>query len=221
MKSSILRMLEIVLLICGTSIVSFGQGRGTSAAEQSFPKVSRVLLISVDGLHALDLANFVKAYPDSTMARLSSQGVTYTQALTNIPSESFPGLLGIVTGGSSISTGVYYEGNYSRDLSPPGSNCATRGTPIFWDGTPTRNKKVLDSGGIDPAKLPLDPDKGCTPVYPHNFLRTNTIFEVARAAGIRTRHGSTNILPTRCLMGRQAGPGRFLRAGNRRHSRHS
>jgi hypothetical protein len=49
------------------------------------------------------------------------------------------------------------------------------------------NKKLLDAGGgINPAKLPLDPARGCVPVYPHNFLRVNTIFEAAHFAGMRT-----------------------------------
>ena len=38
---------------------------------------------------------------------------------------------------------------------------------------------------IDPAQLPVDPAT-CKPVYPHQYLKVNTIFEVARAAGLRT-----------------------------------
>jgi hypothetical protein len=179
-------MFEVALLICGMSIVSFGQGRGVNGTERPFPKVSRVLLITVDALHALDLANFVKSNPDSTLARLSAQGVTYTVASSPKPSNGVPGVLALTTGGSPISTGVWYEGAYVRELSPPGSNCATRGTGVDWGSSVDRDKKLVDGGGIDPAKLPLDPDKSCSPVYPHSFLRTNTIFEVAHAAGIRT-----------------------------------
>ena len=36
------------------------------------------------------------------------------------------------------------------------------------------------------AKLPLDPAKSCAPVYPHAFLRINTIFDVAKAVGHTT-----------------------------------
>jgi hypothetical protein len=36
---------------------------------------------------------------------------------------------------------------------------------------------------IDPAKLPRDPAKGCQPVYPWNYLRTNTVFGVIHDAG--------------------------------------
>ncbi|HKF75635.1 MAG TPA: alkaline phosphatase family protein, partial [Candidatus Dormibacteraeota bacterium] len=37
----------------------------------------------------------------------------------------------------------------------------------------------------DPSQLPVDPVT-CTPVFPHSYLKVNTIFEVARAAGLRT-----------------------------------
>ena len=52
-----------------------------------------VLLISVDGLHETDMANFIKANPDSTMARLAAHGTHDTSASSAKPSDSFPGLL--------------------------------------------------------------------------------------------------------------------------------
>jgi len=134
----------------------------------------------------LDLANFIQGEPTSALAQLSGMGVTYTQASTSKPSNSFPGLIGMLTGGSPISTGIWYEGTYARSLSPPGSNCATKGTEVVWDSSIDRDRKAVDGGGIDPAKLPRDPAKGCVPVYPHNYLRVNTIFEVVHGAGMRT-----------------------------------
>ena len=38
---------------------------------------------------------------------------------------------------------------------------------------------------LDPAALPVDPAT-CLPQYPHQYLRVNTVFEVARAHGLRT-----------------------------------
>lgn len=38
---------------------------------------------------------------------------------------------------------------------------------------------------LDPAALPVDPAT-CTPVYPHNYIKVNTVFDVARAHGLRT-----------------------------------
>lgn len=157
-----------------------------ASAVPTQKQVKHVLLISIDGLHALDLANFIKSDPQSHLAQLSSAGVTYTQASTSEPSDSFPGLMSIVTGGSPISTGLWYEGSYARDLSPAGSDCKTVGTEIVWDSGIDRDKKLVDGGGIDPAKLPLDPKKGCTPVYPHSYIRVNTIFEVVHQANMRT-----------------------------------
>jgi hypothetical protein len=40
---------------------------------------------------------------------------------------------------------------------------------------------------IDPTKLPLSLDNGqCAPVYPHQFIKVNTIFEVIRSHGGQT-----------------------------------
>lgn len=37
--------------------------------------------------------------------------------------DSFPGVLALLTGGSSKSHGVYYDDSYSRDLWCPGTPC--------------------------------------------------------------------------------------------------
>jgi hypothetical protein len=147
--------------------------------------VRHVLLISVDGLHEVDRARFVAAHPDSTLAKLGASGVTYTDAHASTPSDSFPGLLALVTGGTPKSTGVYYDDSYDRTLFAPGSNC--QGNP----GTECTNFEILEHdfnqlfSPIDPANLPLK--KGahgqCTPVYPHDFVKVNTVFEVIRKAG--------------------------------------
>jgi hypothetical protein len=93
----------------------------------------------------------------------------------------------MVTGGSPRSTGVFYDVSYDRALSPPGSACATVGTAVVYDESIEFNSDLIDGGGgIDPAALPLDPRRGCTPVYPHQYLRVNTIFEVIKAAGRHT-----------------------------------
>jgi len=73
--------------------------------EGSEEKVRHVLLISVDGLHALDVANFVASHHDSALAELSRHGITYSNARTPANSDSFPGLLALVTGGSPLATG--------------------------------------------------------------------------------------------------------------------
>src|SRR5258708_27071873 len=98
-------------------------------------------------------------------------------------------MAGIVTGGTPSVTGIYYDDAYNRKLSPPGSNCATVGTIIdLKEGIDINPADKFGGGGISPAKLPLDPAKGCTPVYPHSLLRVNTIFEVIKAAHMRTAY---------------------------------
>ncbi len=53
----------------------------------SRPAIHRVLLLSIDGMHALDLANLVQHYAHTTLADLSRAGVTYTNASSSKPSE--------------------------------------------------------------------------------------------------------------------------------------
>src|SRR5262249_22959699 len=68
-----------------------------------------------------------------------------------------------------------------------GSNCLTKGTEVVYDESVDVNPDALDAGGgIDPAALPLDGGKGCTPVYPHSYLKVNTVFHMIKAAGGRT-----------------------------------
>lgn len=163
--------------------------------------VHHVLLISIDGLHNVDLQNYVSSHPGSTMAALSKHGTTYTNASTAIPSDSFPGMLALATGGSPVSHGVFYDDTYDATLYPPGSNCA--GTP----GTEVTNFEALDwdltqlDGGngvgadprnphINPAYLAqsLSEDGVCSLEWPHKYLKNgvNTVFEVAHQSGMRT-----------------------------------
>lgn len=150
-------------------------------------RVQHVLLISIDGFHDFDLTNYVAAHPSSALASLVARGTVYTQAYSTGPSDSFPATLAITTGGSPSSTGVYYDTTWDDNLSPPGSACATRGTTVAYK---ENINFVTNSGAtvadINPAKLPLDPDNGCTPVYPHQYLHVNTIYEVIHNAGMRT-----------------------------------
>lgn len=150
------------------------------------PPIQHVLLLSIDGAHALDVQKFVASKPHSALAEVSGMAVTYTNASLPI-GDFFPGLLSLTTGGTPNSTGVWYDEGYDRSLSPPGSNCTKLGTEFVYDEKVDLNVNLIDGGGgLNPAKFPLDPKKGCKPVYPHDFVRVNTIFDVAKAAGMRT-----------------------------------
>src|SRR5437868_162550 len=161
-------------------------------------KAGHVLLLSIDGFHQLDLENYIAAHPGSTLAALVARGTEYTNTTSSRPSDSFPGTLAMTTGGSPSSTGIYYDVSWDDLLSPPGSACATRGTVVPFDGVGIDVNDGLVTTSIDPAKLPLDPDHNCSLVYPHNYLKVNTIFEVIKAAGMRTavsdKHPSYELL---------------------------
>ena len=166
--------------------------------ELSRHAIKHVLLISVDGLHALDLANYIKSHPNSALAELSSHGITYTNASTSTPSDSFPGLSALVTGGSPTTAGFWYDVTWNRAVAPQalgnagvgstGGNCPTT-TPgavvEFDEGIDIDLTQLNGGGGINPQYLPRD-FQTCAPIYPHQYLRVNTVFEVVKANGGRT-----------------------------------
>ncbi|HEV3192592.1 MAG TPA: alkaline phosphatase family protein, partial [Polyangiaceae bacterium] len=169
--------------------VSRGDGEeGDRSDEGDRVEIRHVLLISVDGLHETDVAHFVAAHPESTLAELGERGVQYTDAHTPTPSDSFPGLAALVTGGTPKTTGLYYDDSYDRTLFPPGSNClGSPGTECTYFEIANVDFTKLFSP-INPAALPqaLDGEGHCNPVLPHEFIKVNTIFEVIRAAGMHT-----------------------------------
>ena len=147
--------------------------------------IRHVLLISVDGLHALDVANYVQSHPNSALAELSKHGVTYSEARTPANSDSFPGLLALVTGGSPVTTGLFYDVSYDRTIFDR-TNTTCSGTPgnvmVFDESIDRYNAQNVSLNVIDPTKLPRVLVNGkCVALYPHSALRTNTVFEVVKA----------------------------------------
>ncbi len=110
-------------------------------------------------------------------------------------------------GGNPGTTGVYYDDTYNRAVLPAGTtNCSTAkpGAEVAFTESADKNPDALDAGAglsglpgsilsmtgrpqslLDPATLPVDPAT-CTPIYPHQYLKVNTIFEVAKSAGLTT-----------------------------------
>jgi len=80
-----------------------------------------VLILSVDGLHEADVADPALSQSLTNILNLQNTGVTYTNASTTSPSDSFPGTLAILTGATSGATGVFYDDSYSRTLFAPGA----------------------------------------------------------------------------------------------------
>jgi Type I phosphodiesterase / nucleotide pyrophosphatase len=202
------------LLAClATFAAASAQNQNGSWRGQS--GIRHVLLVSIDGMHAVDFLNCSQGIAGvnngapycPNLASLASNGVNYVAASTSKPSDSFPGLMTIVSGATPRLLGVYYDVAYDRSLAPPttttgngvaGGNC----TPGKFPGTTTEYEEGIDidktklnggapgasltNGGIasiDPKKLERDPAKGCAPVYPWEFVRTNTIFGVIHDAG--------------------------------------
>jgi hypothetical protein len=169
-----------------------------------------VLLISVDGLHAADLAKWIETHPTSTFAKLASTGIVYPNAFTTAPSDSYPGMIAQVTGASSKTAGLFYDDSYDRTSYPSrffytSQNMADPGC-TGTIGTELTNFEAIDisydpasgitpdvSGGgtlgqpltqIDTNKLQRRLVNGtCQPTLPHQYIRTNTIFEVIKAGG--------------------------------------
>jgi hypothetical protein len=195
---------RLIALSCGVSALAaplaFADEDGGHAAGR------HVLLISIDGMHALDLHNCTIASTCPNMAALASSGVNYARTSTSKPSDSFPGLMAIVTGGTPKLVGAYYDVAYDRVLAPPAADtgngllhgsCAAgraNGTRTEYEEGIDIDKTLLNGGGpygvydggyksIDPNKLVRDPFKNCAPVYPWNFIRANTIFGVIHQAG--------------------------------------
>jgi len=177
----------VLLLLIALSNQAKADGLNSSATQH-------VLVLSVDGMHAIDLARYVQANPASSFAALVQNGVNYTTASCARPADSFPGMMAIATGGSPVSTGVYFDLSYDRSLWPPTITSGPTGTIVVFNETVDLNANVLDGGGgLNENLLPRDPARGGAIVYPHNYLRVNTIFEVIKAAGGRTAWSDKHI----------------------------
>jgi Type I phosphodiesterase / nucleotide pyrophosphatase len=152
-------------------------------------KIKHVLLISVDGLHALDVANYVAAHPNSALAELAGHGITYSNARTPANSDSFPGLLALITGGSPISHGLFYDVSYNRGIYDP-SNTTCSGQAgnmqVFdesidqYSGTPPVSLNKINIAALPNHK---DENGNCVRYFPHSAVKSNTIFEVVKAEG--------------------------------------
>ena len=192
------------------AVLSFGLIGATvpsSAQNLNGSNTKRVLLISIDGMHAVDYENCVASKTCPNLAALGRTGVHYTRTTTSRPSDSFPGLMALVSGGSPRTVGAVYDVAYDRVLAPPKvatGNGLPAGpcNPGVINGTQTEYEEgneidqnqlnggfagysLIDGGvkSIDPNKLIRDPFNNCEPVYSWNFVRTNTIFGVIHTAG--------------------------------------
>jgi len=164
--------------------------------------LEHVLIVSVDGMHSQDLSLCIQKDTCPHIAALAAHGVNYTSAYTPGLSDSVPGLAALLTGGSPRSTGLFYDDVYDRTLFPgTDTTCSTTpGVEVFLqelvgvdnlnplNGTATTPSSPgallhLDGGGsFNPQQIPrMKTATGdCVPVYPHDFIKTNTVFEVVK-----------------------------------------
>lgn len=185
----------------------------------SSPGIQHVLLISVDGMHQQDLTWYVKNFPRSTLATLDRRGLEYSNALTPFPSDSYPGIAGPATGGDPGVTGIYYDDTWNHGVFPAGTTNCTGPVPggeAAYMEAADIDQTRLDAGQglkglpgsirrmtgnplrvINPANLPVDPAT-CKPILPNQYIKVNTIFNVASDAGLRTawsdKHPANQVL---------------------------
>jgi hypothetical protein len=201
------KVLGVVLAVLGVG-VSVSLFTGSAVADRP-SQIQHVLLISVDGMHQSDLDWYVAQHPGSELAKLAGGGAVYSNNHTSDPSDSDPGGTALMTGGDPRATGVYYDVEYNHSTYEAGTSSCTgpTGGDVIYDSPDDIDASRLDAGqGIpglagDPSKImqmtgnpqqvlnsatfPVDP-KTCQPIWPHSYLQVNTIFEVAKAAGMRT-----------------------------------
>jgi hypothetical protein len=222
------RLVSLIASVCilatmsGSAVLADGHGHGhpTGGGEggeggggDENGAFQHVLLLSIDGFHAVDYLNCVKAGTCPNLAALGKTGVNYLATSTSKPSDSFPGLTAIISGGSPRTEGAFYDSAYDRSLDPPAETtgnglvgapglCTSGAAPT---GTATEYEEGIDfdqthlngisagsaagDGGVNSIKstrLPRDPANNCNPVFPWNFVRTNTVFGVIHQA-----HGYT------------------------------
>jgi hypothetical protein len=199
-----------LLMTCGNAAPA--QAENASSASG----VRHVLLISIDGMHAVDFTNCSRGLAAvnngnpycPNLAALGATGVNYVAASTSRPSDSFPGLMTLVSGATPRLLGVYYDVAYDRSLDGPaqttgngnpaasctGGTAPTGYTTEFEEGIDldktmlnggAPNASLTDGGiaSLDSTKLDRDPKRNCAPVFPWHFVRTNTIFGVIHKAG--------------------------------------
>jgi hypothetical protein len=213
MKTNKIVLAGAVLAI---ALASFRQLRAAEKNSVGSGKIKHVLLLSIDGMHAVDFYNCSNGIAGvnggepycPNLAALSQTGINYVNTESSKPSDSFPGMAALASGGTPKTTGLYYDVAYDRSLDGPEkltgtglapSPCTPYAAPT---GTTTDNDQGVDlddtklnggapgasltEGGVaslDPKKLSRDPQNGCAPVWPWNFIRVNTIFGVIHAAG--------------------------------------
>jgi hypothetical protein len=174
------------------SAISFAPVAGAQDGRHSDDHLGsrHVLLISIDGMHAVDYENCVASNTCPTLAALGKTGVNYTRTTTSRPSDSFPGLMALVTGGSPRTVGAFYDVAYDRVLAPPkiatgnqlpGGDCVVGQIHRNSDGSTGTETEYEEGNEFDETQLngrpfpptsPLDAiDGGVKSINPDRLIR--------------------------------------------------
>src|SRR5271165_4334018 len=124
MKRNRVRALVASMLASGFLSSAVALAGGRPAVE---PGYKHVLLVSVDGMHAIDLKNWIASHPSGNFAKLAANGVQYPGSYTTGPSDSYPGMLAQVTGGTPKTAGLFYDDSYDRTEYPSKASYTSQG----------------------------------------------------------------------------------------------
>ena len=182
----------LLSIAVGMALSATAVSANTGHESHENSPIKHVLLISVDGLHQNDLDWFVHKYPHSTLAKMVKSGISYNNARTPFPSDSFPGMVGQATGGNPKTTGIYYDDGYSHGLLPletVTANCI----PDPNHTTNVSGAEVQYAENIEPTiagNISLDAGQGISGLYPVNGLMPGVLSSVP--ANILTMVGAAD-----------------------------
>lgn len=151
-----------LLFAAPLSLLNVATAQNTTTAGSG--AIKHVLLLSIDGMHAIDFYNCSHGVADvnrgepycPNMAALKNTGINYVGAVSSRPSDSFPGLTALISGATPRTSGLYYDVAYDRSLDAPAVTtnsglaagpCVPYGVPT---GTTTDNTQGID---YDASKL--------------------------------------------------------------------
>jgi hypothetical protein len=110
-----------------TAAITTATAPAYADGEGHLEGIRHVLLVSIDGMHAVDYLNCslgIKTVNGGepycpNLAELGETAINYLDTSTSRPSDSFPGLTAIISGSSPRTAGAYYDVAYDRVLAPP------------------------------------------------------------------------------------------------------
>jgi len=154
----------VALFLASLAVVSATAEDKEKDKDWDRSPIRHVLLMSVDGMHAVDFLNCSKGLSTvnngapycPNIAALATTGVNYTAASTSKPSDSFPGLMTIVSGATPRTLGVYYDVAYDRSLDAPAKTTGNgvQAGPCTAGAAPTGTTTEYEEGiDIDKTKL--------------------------------------------------------------------